>query len=56
MMVVMDKVIFYFFLASNDADWNQATNFDHVPELSRVNFWLTAPALQAVHTFYIYLN
>jgi hypothetical protein len=40
MMVVMDKVSFYFFPVSNDADWNQATNYDHVPDISRVNFWL----------------
>ena len=36
MVVVMDKVVFYFilFVVSNDA-WYQATNYDHVLVLSR---------------------
>ena len=49
MMVVTDKVSFYFFLASNDADWNQATNYDHVPDISRVNFGLRGRSVESIY-------
>ena len=48
--MVTDKVSFYFFLASNDAaDWNQATNYDHVPDISRVNFGLRGRSVESIY-------
>ena len=41
--MVTDKVSFYFFLASNDADLNQATNYDHVPDISPCELWAARP-------------
>lgn len=49
--MVTDKVSFYFFLASNDADWNQATNYDHVPDISRVNFGLRGRSVESIYKF-----